>query len=686
LESFGHSREADKTFRIVVAGFVEAKLFKDAFLVMLTRFEILMRREALAKATLVCKEALATLQKTDGLGFPAQLENLWLNLMARAAARRLTAHQIQEARRFLVQQWTASSPIPLPVINDNNAPENSSLVARPSSKAPAVHSDMSGSREFSVERTTPWAHFGLALHQYDRALICVGLAQCGGRVREAARLLGISRNTLRTKIAKYGLSSGTSTFQQPSAGIARPMLLNDEEKDLLLQLRTRAWRRELKSLNTAEQFRRIKAVLFLQTREMFAALIDEASSTSLTNPAAGEKMARVAYALAELISPTRVTPRERNDLRAKGLLVIGNCRRLAGDWRHSIATLNTANRHLDRGTEDPQLRARLLSVQASLASDMGNREKALSLLEHASSIYRRIRDIAGVAFIAVQEANVLLAAYHHENAIAKAEETLTVLTNKEARLAHLARNIIIESLVFLGRPIDALRKVQAERRSHDKFGGQRAELRLAHLEALILDSLGLSQEAESIFRSNVEGFMESGLCKDAFLVLLTRFELLYQRGELDRAARACDDAIKWMEGTKEGRHAEAIRLFRNLLSLMTARALTANHLLRARQVLADSWNGTSTTEDEPTPSQKEASAIIYEESRPVRAPEPPPVPSHLTAGDYEKALEHYERHLITAALARCQGHLSETCRLLGISRNTLKSRMKQYGLPTSNAS
>ena len=46
-----------------------------------------------------------------------------------------------------------------------------------------------------------------ALDLYDRQLIAAGLAQCGGKIRETARLLGIARNTLRAKMKKYALQA-----------------------------------------------------------------------------------------------------------------------------------------------------------------------------------------------------------------------------------------------------------------------------------------------------------------------------------------------------------------------------------------------------------------------------------------------------------------------------------------------
>ena len=52
----------------------------------------------------------------------------------------------------------------------------------------------------------------------------------------------------------------------------------------------------------------------------------------------------------------------------------------------------------------------------------------------------------------------------------------------------------------------------------------------------------------------------------------------------------------------------------------------------------------------------------------------------LAPGGYEEALERYDRQLISAALTQSKGKIRETARLLGIARNTLRSKMKKYGL------
>ncbi|HVR98251.1 MAG TPA: sigma 54-interacting transcriptional regulator [Thermoanaerobaculia bacterium] len=55
----------------------------------------------------------------------------------------------------------------------------------------------------------------------------------------------------------------------------------------------------------------------------------------------------------------------------------------------------------------------------------------------------------------------------------------------------------------------------------------------------------------------------------------------------------------------------------------------------------------------------------------------------LADGGYEEAVDRYDRQLIVAALAQCGGRIRETSRLLGIARNTLRTKMKRYDLQGS---
>ena len=95
-----------------------------------------------------------------------------------------------------------------------NAIEQSVILARSDVLYP---SDLSFSGDLSVTGTMPLQAAtiplpmttippgGLSLNEVERTLVVQALERCGGNVSKAARLLGISRDTLRYRIDKYQL-------------------------------------------------------------------------------------------------------------------------------------------------------------------------------------------------------------------------------------------------------------------------------------------------------------------------------------------------------------------------------------------------------------------------------------------------------------------------------------------------
>jgi len=671
LDSLGYAREAEKAFQSAIAGFMGADLYKDALMVLLTRFELLFQRGELERAAMACEEALGLMQQA-GVARHDQMGEVWRGLLGLIQARRLTQNHMLAARHYLIRHWNVPA---------QRAPlENTSFFTR----RPIVRATLPHETPEPVE--VPASLPGPAAGDYesameicDRVLIEAGLAQCGGRIAETSRLLGITRPTLRARITKYGLA--ISDRDRTSGPEDEDLdLLRDEDREAVGRLRARAWWAELRLLSQKERLARFEAVRALQSRELFDTILEEASASALSEPGRGEETAIVAYTLADLLPESRCPKPVRNDLQGAALGVIGNCRRLSGDWQGSAAAFQDAQGHFARGTGDPAREARLLSFRASLAADMGHHEKALTFLARAAAGYRSLLDDAGVAFTAVKEASTLLAANRHEEAVARAEEALRWLKPRDTRLEILARNIITASLVYLDRPTEALRSLHATRPLFELFGGQWSESQLGYLEALVLDSLGFNREAETVFRINIAGLLEAGSYKNAFLFLLTRVELLFRRGALDKAADACAEAIELMEDAGEDRHAQTIALFRDLLALIDARRLTESGLLETRHALMRCWAAPA-----PAPAPEPAQQMIKPQGRRFVAPEPPPRPARLAPGDYEAVTESYERQVIEAGLAQGHGRIAETCRLLGISRNTLRERMKRYGLRAAEA-
>ena len=456
-------------------------------------------------------------------------------------------------------------------------------------------------------------------------------------------------------------------------------LLEEEDREALDQLRTRGWWAELRGLSHRQQVERIRSVSALQTREMFEAILGEASAVSGSDPHAGEETALTAHALAGLLPG-----KDKSDLQGKALMVAANCRRLAADWSGSQAALREARDCLKRGTGNPGLEARLLSISASLASDTGNLEAARDLLARAAAFYRTCGDTAALANSAVQEASTLLSGFRFKEALSCAQEALSALTPRDARLEMLARSIVTECLIELERPAEALRSFRATEPIYDQLWGRRIQLKVAYLEARLLDALGCVRESEKSFREVINGYVEEELYKDALLTILTFFESLYKRGALDKAVRVCEDAARWLDLSSS--HDQMKHVWADLLDQVRSRALTQGRVLQVRLYLQRHWCVPAAR----LPLAEVSIPLVLEaedpepvslpaQSAPV-APEPPELPPTLANGGYEAARERYDRQLIAAALEECGGRLRETTRLLGISRNTLRAKMVKYGL------
>lgn len=386
------------------------------------------------------------------------------------------------------------------------------------------------------------------------------------------------------------LKKDNALARTPDARAAVLTLLEEEEKAALDFLRARAWWTELRTLSSEEQIERIQSVASLRTSTLFEVVLAEARDAASSDPYLGEETALVAQVLARSLSNSHYPEKLRNDLQAEAMIVVANCRRLAADWKGSQAALAASSNLLDRGTGDPARQARFLSICASLATDTGKFETALGLLGRAAELHQSAQNPAGLSSVAVKEANTLLAAFRHEEAITRAEQALALLTPADARLEMLARSIITESLIFLGRSSEALRNFVATRPIYEQFGGRRTRLKVTYLEALLLDSLGCARESEKAFRNVIDGYIEEELFKDAFLSLLTFFETLIKRDALGKAKQVYNQAAELLSQAGTGSHEQMRQVWRQLLGKIEAESLKEYKLWEVRQYVCRHWN------------------------------------------------------------------------------------------------
>ena len=709
LDALGYTRESDKAFRNNIDGFMDAELYKDAFLTLVTFLQSLVRRGALDKAARVCETALIKLDQAGPICH-SQMPELWRGLLAAIEARRLTEGQLLAARDYLVRHWNSPAhQVPLewsgkdsgsPAVEAFASISQQRLLSTAYGDAGSALERQSSQRpsERPVEVTDlSQRGYEEALEHYERGLILAGLAKCGGRINQTAQLLGIARNTLRARIEKYNLASVAPDQSNDTQRAA-------EDSQVLSRLRALAWWAELKRLPHRQQLEQLQAVASIQTREMFETILAEASAVALHDPHQGQELALLAHSLAGLMPRSRCSEPERNGFQAASLLIVANCRRLMGDWPGSANALGKARTHLLRGSGEEARLARLFSLEASLASDLEKTEQALALLAQAAALYGRARDPVAAASVIIQESSILLAAGRHQEALSRAEQSLRLLPPNQTRLEMLARSIVTESLVFLGRREEALHSFHATQPLYDVLHGLRTEHLRKYLEALLLEAFGYVPEAEAAFRENISGFMDAGHYKDAFLTALTYFAALFRRGALDKAARACAETLALLEEAGEDFHAPMKELFRTLLVLVQAQHLTERHLLEARHYLVRSGHAraphvlrdggdtvvavalpswvTGAEPTEPPPATKaEASALeIPPPDRWLEVLTPPDPETSLDEVGYKEALARYDRQLIVAGLAQAKGDIRQASRLLGIPRNRLRHKLRRYFL------
>ncbi len=366
------------------------------------------------------------------------------------------------------------------------------------------------------------------------------------------------------------------------------VLLEIREQQSIGWLRARGWWAELKELSPKEQADKVNSVAAVHQREVVETIIQEARLVCRRDPYSGEHLAMTAHRLVDQLPGGCFSAQVKDNLRLSAMTVVANSRRLAGNWRGSFAAIHSAKSHLTAGKIEPNAEAYLLSIHASLVCDMGQLEDAVLLVSRAADIYRKAGDFKGLATMKIQAADALYGAGKASEAIPMAEDALTLLTPDCLRLEMLARSIITECMVALGRLPEALKSYEATKPLYDEVGDELTLFKAEYLEARILDALGYARESEKLFRSALAGATEMEAYRLSFLFRFAFFESLFKRNALGKAARLCQEGIDLLQQA-DGVHPQMCQVWRDLLAVVKAETLIEDHLVEMRKYLMRHW-------------------------------------------------------------------------------------------------
>jgi tetratricopeptide (TPR) repeat protein len=363
-------------------------------------------------------------------------------------------------------------------------------------------------------------------------------------------------------------------------------LLREKEEMLVRSLQAKAWVEAVRVLPEAEQARAVRDWKDLRSRSFLEAVIEEATARAIHDPEEGEDLARFGLSVADALEGNQLGTKVLGDLRSKLWAAIANARRLSADWPGSSTAIQEARLSLATGTGDLHAEARLLSVEASLLTDLGRREPAVSLLKQARSIYVQLGDQQLVARTLLQVANTLRDV-DPQQAYEVAGEALGLLDRGEARLVMMAQSIRIECLIELGEDRQALFAFQAVQSLYVQFPESGIQLRVLFMEARLLETFGKVREAEKRFEQAVQGFWEARLYKDSLVDRLYLFAFHVNRGALVKAERVCKAGLKQLASIDA--HPQMKSVWTELLTNLQAGALDAQALHAARSYMALHW-------------------------------------------------------------------------------------------------
>ncbi len=299
----------------------------------------------------------------------------------------------------------------------------------------------------------------------------------------------------------------------------------------------------------------------------------------------------------------------KNDLLATIWADTANLRRIHGEWHHADAALRRAGEHLDLGTGNPSIKARWLSISASLRTDQGARDEAMAYLEECRRIYEEQRDWPLVARTLVKMAHCLVD-YDPERGLAFLGRAELSISSEDPALKWLAESNRVECLINLGRLEEALSAFGRAEALRPLQQRQNAKLRSTYTAARLLEALGRAREAEALFEEALSGDLHDGLHKDALLDLVYIVAFHVRRGAPERAEDVARQTLHEIEHQGTVLHEQLRGVFEKLLKAARGRSLDERMLQEVDGYLHAHWKFPAPAEPVFTTGEGAAAARV----------------------------------------------------------------------------
>lgn len=349
--------------------------------------------------------------------------------------------------------------------------------------------------------------------------------------------------TLAGKVFFAGEADYTRTFER-----VEKTFLNAEVALQAERRRGEELWRLLEPLDATQRVLWVKNDPRLYLWSLYSRVLAEAGKSLRSDPGAAVGLAHLAWMIAQHLNPEVYGAAHVRDFQGAAAAQLGNAKRLYGDLGGAAEDLERAKELLALGTGDLQEQASLLSIQASLKTDLGYFEEAGALLRQAAACARRIGDrhLEGKYLIAWSSS---IGFVDPRRGVELAQRGLAKLEKGvDPHLELGARHLQAVWTNELGSTAEARRILEASRPLYARYRDPVTQGRLLRLEALLARGEGRLAEAERCLRDLAALYERHDYHFDLALAAVELAEVLSLEGRLAEAAEILRGLYPVLEG------------------------------------------------------------------------------------------------------------------------------------------
>jgi tetratricopeptide (TPR) repeat protein len=338
---------------------------------------------------------------------------------------------------------------------------------------------------------------------------------------------------LATRAIAAQKASGVIAAQGP----IRPLIdLHEIEQARLEEwLEAQATWIEVRSLTPKARRDKVRLTRTLHTLAFLEVLLEESASAT---PAESEEFFYLALLVSQQLPSPRVSVELKNDLCAECCAEMANARRRAAKWTAARDALKKGLEYARKGSRSGVAEGKVLSVAGALEDDLGSTEEAVSTLRRAAGLFESAKQTFLLSRALTQLAYVLVGEDPAES-LQFVEQALSLIPDNSPRLLWFAETARVDCLIGIGASQEALIRFNAMKALNDQFREPFIQLRRRFNAAKLLEHLGSTKRAETLFQEVIAGDLEHGLVKDFFLDLVYLFGFYLRRGLASEAINVC---------------------------------------------------------------------------------------------------------------------------------------------------